>query len=339
MIDSNFQAYLTKQYGDIMSTADKLDTSISKVVPTLLSLDISLGGGIPQGSIVLLTGKSKVGKTTLALQVVANAIEKYESPAFYIRVESTRLDHSLLGTIDNLKRQKMQVIPKDNCETTLNAQQYLTIVSEIFKHHKEAIVVIDSIAALSTDLEMSEEVGSNKDMGGVPKLLSQFFRKTVQVIKQNDGILILLSQFQASMSRFGKTFSEKGGNAIQYYNNAWIVGEYKKLWEIDKDAGRPLGHDAHFKIQQAPLGAPYIPCVLPLRFGSGYDVVLDVIQNAIAMGLIEKAGAWFKIDGEKFQGINRLYKHLKDTGKYVKLDQTIREAVFDDNKNVVEQNG
>ena len=335
MIDDNFLSYLKKQYGDVISSAEELTPlEQKKIVHTLLSLDIALGGGVPQGSIVLLSGRPKIGKTTLALQIVANAIEQYNSPAFYIRVESNRLDKRLINTIDNLKHEKMQIIPKDNCDTLLSAQQFLNIVEEIFKHHKEAIVVLDSIAALSTEVEMTENIGANKEMGsGVPKLLASFFRKTSQIIQQNDGILILLSQFQASMNRFGKSTIEKGGNAIQYHNNTWITAEWSKLWEKDNNAGRPLGHDTHFKVNHAPLGPPYVPCKLPLRFGSGYDRILDVIENAINFNLIEKGGAWYTIDGQKFQGTEKLYKHLKDTGKYVELDHQIRKLMFDDSNN------
>lgn len=334
MVDENFKTYLKKQYGDVMSSAEELTPlEDKKIVPTVLSLDIALGGGIPQGSIVLLSGKPKIGKTTLALQIVANAIEEYSSPAFYIRVESNRLDKRLINTINNLKHKEMQVIPKDNCDSLLTAQQFLSIVEEIFKHHKEAIVVLDSIAALSTEIEMTEDIGSNKDMGGVPKLLASFFRKTSQIIQQNDGILILLSQFQASMSRFGKSTIEKGGNAIQYHNNTWIVAEWSKLWEMDKNAGRPLGHDTHFKVNHAPLGPPYVPCKLPLRFGSGYDRILDVIENAINFNLIDKGGAWYTIDGNKFQGTEKLYRHLKETGKHIELDKKIRQLMFNDSDN------
>ncbi len=335
MVNEDFTIFLKKQYGDIMSSAEELTPlEEKKIIPTLLSLDIALGGGIPQGSIVLLSGRPKIGKTTLALQIVANAIEEYKSPAFYIRVETNRLDKRLTGTIDNLKHKQMQVIPKDNCDTLLSAQQFLNIVEEIFKHHKEAIVVLDSIAALSTEVEMTEDIGANKEMGsGVPKLLASFFRKTSQIIQQNNGILILLSQFQASMNRFGKSTIEKGGNAIQYHNNTWIIAEWSKLWEKDKNAGRPLGHDTHFKVNHAPLGPPYVPCKLPLRFGFGYDRILDVIENAINFNLIEKGGAWYTIDGQKFQGTEKLYRYLKETGKYVELDKQIRQLMFNDSDN------
>ncbi len=330
--------WLKKEFGeDISTTADQIMRETELIIPSLLSLDIALDGGIPQGSMVLLTGKEKVGKSSLALKIVANAMDVYDSPALYLRVEVDRVTGSLLKTIeglDELAAKGMQVVPKKGIDQPLTAQDYLKTAERFIKEVKHGVVVLDTIAALSTQVEMTEDVGANKEMGGAPKLLHSFCRKVQQACFHNCTTLIFISHFQTvrdPMSR--KKTIEKGGLAPKQYCSVWISARWEQLWQASKEDERCLGKDVHFDIKNSALGPPGKPCVLGLRYGKGYDHELDIINQSINWGLIEKAGAWYSYQGEKVQGRDKLIKLIKNKGMIEKLDHQIRKMVIPNSLN------
>lgn len=333
-----WKAWLIKEFGeDISTTADQIMAETELIIPSLLSLDIALDGGIPQGSMVLLTGKEKVGKSSLALKIVANAMDVYDSPALYLRVEVDRVTGSLLKTIeglDELAARGMQVVPKKGIDQPLTAQGYLKTAERFIKEVKHGVVVIDTIAALSTEIEMTEDVGANKDMAGAPKLLHSFCRKVQQACFHNCTTLIFISHFQTvrdPMSR--KKTIEKGGLAPKQYCSVWISAKWEQIWQSSREDERPLGKDVHFDIKNSALGPPGKPCVIPLCYGKGYDYERDVIDQAINWGLIEKGGSWYSYSGEKVQGRDKLIKLVRSKNMIEELDRKIRTMVIPNSLN------
>ncbi len=341
--DESLNAFLTRIHGEgIMATADKVLPPRSRdVLNTPLSLDIALSGGIPDGTICLITGKPKSGKTTLCLELLRNA-QLLNRPSFYINIEK-RCTPALLSTIKGLDPAKLQVIPHQ-IDKLLTAEDYLNIIERIAKTQKKAVVVIDSIAALSTMTEQEEEIGSNKDMAGPAKLLSAFFRRAQQVVDSNDIILIFISQMMTNREPRGPKWMEKGGIAVQYACSVWLKVTWTQQWERNAETNAPDGHDMHITVQSSALGRPLLPCVLPLRYGIGIDVVRDIVTTAENLGLIEKAGAWYSIpmftnddNPPKFQGLARLSNFLvKNPDKLNKLETEIRNIVLPKEKDSVE---
>ncbi len=333
--DESLDAFLTRIHGEgIIATADKaLPISIKDVLNTPLSLDIALNGGIPDGTICLITGKPKTGKTTLCLELLRNA-QTLNRPTFYINIEK-RCTPSLLSTIKGLDPAKLQVIPH-KIDKPLTAEDYLNIIERIAKTQRKAVVVIDSVAALSTMTEQEEDIGSNKDMAGTAKLLSAFFRRAQQIVDSNDVILIFISQMMTNREPRGPKWTEKGGIAIQYACSVWLKVTWTKQWERNPETNAPDGHDMHITIQSSALGRPFLPCVLPLRYGVGIDVVRDIVTTAENLGIIEKAGSWFSIpmfsgdnDPPKFQGLVNLSNFLSDNpDKLKRLESEIRDIVL-----------
>lgn len=337
--DESLDAFLIRMHGEgIIATADEaLPMSTRDVLPTPLSLDIALSGGIPDGTICLITGKPKSGKTTLCLELLRNA-QLLNRPAFYINIEK-RCTPALLSTIKGLDPAKLQIIPH-KIDKPLTAEDYLNIIERISKTQKKAVVVIDSIAALSTMTEQEEQIGSNKDMAGPAKLLSAFFRRAQQIVDSNDIILIFISQMMTNREPRGPKFVEKGGIAVQYACSVWLKITWTQQWERNAETNAPDGHDMHITVQSSALGRPLLPCVLPLRYGTGIDVVKDIVTTAENLGLIEKAGAWYSIpmfadNGEtpKFQGLARLSNFLRDNpDKLEKLEKDVRDIVLPQEK-------
>jgi len=333
--DESLDAFLTRMYGNgIIATADKaLPPSTRDILNTPLSLDIALNGGIPDGTICLITGKQKIGKTTLCLELLRNA-QILNRPTFYINAEK-RCTPSLLSTINGLDPAKLQVVPHQ-IDKPLTAEDYLNIIERIVKTKKKAVIVVDSIAALSTMTEQEEQIGSNKDMAGPAKLLSAFFRRAQQIVDANDVILIFISQMMTNREPRGPKYVEKGGVAIQYACSVWLKVTWSKQWERNEETNAPDGHDMHITIQSSALGRPFLPCKLHLRYGGGIDVTRDIITVAENLGLIKKAGAWYSIpmftdngDPPKFQGLARLSNFLENNiDKLKQLETEIRSIVL-----------
>jgi len=327
--------FLTRMHGEgiIAPASDALPPRSRQVLNTPLSLDIALSGGIPDGTVCLITGKPKSGKTTLCLEILKNA-QLQNRPTFYINIER-RCTPSLLATIKGLDPSKLQVIPH-HVDKPLTAEDYLNIIERISKTEKRAVVVIDSIAALSTMAEQDSEFGSNKDMAGSAKLLSSFFRRTQQIVDSNDIILIFISQIMTNREPMGPKYTEKGGGAIQYACSVWLKVMWTKQWEKNPETNAPDGHDMHITVQSSAMGRPLLPCIIPLRYGIGIDRIRDVLNIAENLGLIDRAGAWYTVpmfkdknEIPKFQGIARLSAFLhQNPEKLIVLEQEIRNTLL-----------
>jgi len=331
----SFEDFLSRQYGKgVLSTASDIVERKREILPTILSLDIALSGGIPFGVTSLISGKPKVGKTSICLQILKNAIDRGK-PAFYFDIER-RCSKSLIQTINGLDASKLNII-KSTEDKILNAEDYLNILERTIKDNKYAVIVVDSLAMLSTMAEQSEDIGSNKDMSGPPKLLSSFFRRTQQIIDNNNIILIFISQLITNRDPNGKKFIEKGGMGIQYATSVWLNCTWAKTWDKDSNTNAPLGQDVQISVVCSALGQPFLPCSVPIRFGFGPDVIKDIVINAENIGLIEKSGSWYILpmfkdeNGEKIklQGINQVCEYLSENiDKSEILDKEIRNMLI-----------
>jgi len=332
-----FDDYVNKNFGnEILLTADKFIDKHREILNTTLSLDIALSGGIPEGKVVLLSGRTKVGKTTLCLTLAANA-QKEGRSVFYFDVER-RCDPSLLDTIDGLDKTKLTLV-RSSCDNLLSAQSWLEILHRAILDNPRSLIIIDSLAALSTLIEQSEDVGSTKDMAGVPELLASFFRKTISAIDNNNCILICLSQLQSNRNPMGPKYSEKGGMAVQYACSVWISFDWVKKWKVESTAIAPAGHDIQATVKCSALGPPHLPAEIPLRYGYGIDKSRDVFIQSENLGFIEKSGAWYKIldfEDTKLHGADAVIKFLNENpDKRDFLENKIRKLMIpckEDNK-------
>lgn len=327
-----FDQWLKREHGtDTLVSASTLVDRKRDILPTILSLDISLSGGIPDGSTCLLSGKPKAGKTSLCLHVLKNAID-LGRPAFYFDIER-RCKAGLLKTVQNLKLDKLNMIREG--ESDFSAEQWLDILERVIKSHPKAVIIVDSIAMLSTLSEQTESIGDRKaDMSGPQKLLSKFFRRMQRTIDSNDIIIIFISQLMTNRDPMSRAkWVEKGGVGIQYAVSVWINVTWTKPWEKNKDTQAPDGHDIMCKIITSPLGKPYLPCAIPLRYGEGLDGPTDIVNHAENLGLVQKNGAWYSIPKfskeDKFHGLDNLRSWLLDNPKsLLELENEIRSIAF-----------
>lgn len=320
-----FEEFISRNYGkDVLVKASDFTEKSRKILKTILSLDIALSGGIPEGTVCLFSGKAKAGKTTLTLEILRNAILA-DKKAFYVDIER-RCKKALLDTISDLDTEKLQFI-----QGSFSAEQWFNIIERTIKDNPGCVIVVDSLAQLSTLSELSEAVGDNKDMAGVPKLVSSFFRKNAQVIDDNNVILVFISQLQTNREPHGKKWIEKGGQAIQYACSVWLNVDYTKAWDKDSDTNAPAGHDIFLKVVSSALGCPFLPCSLPLRYGKGIDKHRDLAIQCENLGLIIKSGSWYEIPAfdKKVQGLDGISDLFRESPEIAqKLEEEVRKTVI-----------
>jgi recombination protein RecA len=303
--------------------ASDLSDNVGRVFPTTISLDIALSGGIPEGSSVLLSGVAKSGKTSLALHYVAKCqLSDPTKKVFFFDVEG-RLRPELLRCIKGLNLANLQVV-RSNEKKILSAEDYLNLVMEALKEHPKCIVILDSVAALCPEGELSSKIGDSKQMAGIATLMYTVFRRVSQVIPVTQSTFIGINHMIANPGK-GKSSFESGGNAQRYQASVWLQAKWVEA--IDK-GDKKIGQIAHFVVMASALGAPGSKVKVPIIFGHGVDEVTDVFRVAVDLGLIEKGGAWYTIPNhpEKVQGEEKCVALIRSDEKiYNHLYNAIRD--------------
>lgn len=285
-------------------SADQLiETSKNrKIIPCTISLDVGLSGGIPLGSTVVVAGKSKAGKTSMCLQYGANAQNLFGSKIFFFNIEG-RMSHQVLSQIQGLKtdQDSLEIImPPAVTDKSGNiightrwyAEQWWDEIGKTIQDNPNSIIIVDSIAKLSSEKEISEDMGY-QDRGARQKLEAQFCRKYGDIVMPNEVTLFLLTQIQANTSGYGPMVQPKVGNAIKHQADAIMFCRKVQMW--DSTDGKPLGHDIFWNIEVSALGGPASDIKVPLRYGYGIDTLQDMIEYSIEWGIIQKKGAWMSL--------------------------------------------
>lgn len=337
------EAMIKEKYGDVIFNADKLFELEGKIIPTTLSLDIALSGGIAEGTITNLASPPKAGKTTLALTIIAQAQQVFKKECFYHDVEG-RVRTALLECIPNLvwteEQEKATGIPrlkiiKSSEDKFLSAQDYLNIIDQIFTKNKGCLQVLDSIAALCSDELHGTELGESKQMMKIPSLMYDFMRKIAQLIPSTKGTLITITHLQSNPTSYGNPLKSVGGNAIEYFASNRLVCYSSQ--EVPKDDNPKVGKDTKFKITAAALGAPSAEAMVYIRYGKGCDNEEDILTISEELGFIERAGAWYSFthgdEKLKFQGRNAVLEHLKANPEHARtLEKNIRTTLLPERK-------
>jgi recombination protein RecA len=322
---------LKKKYGDIFLSADQITQKEKVVIPVSPKLDIGLNGGVPEGSWFIISGKPKLGKSTLALQFCATAQkEEYGARRCYYLDAEGRLEKKILNGIEGLQQDKLTVV-KSSQGNILSSEKFLTIAEQIIKTEPNIILVIDSASAMCSQSEMdSEEIkGTGRNNG--PKLLAEFTRRLANVVPVQNNIVIIIQHMIANTSGYGPSFMEDGGNKICYQSDIKLRGRTFTKWE--DNTKKQIGQIATWDVVHSALGAPGATVEGYIRFGYGIDSIWELIDIATDLDLIEKGGAWFtiKFTGEeiKLQGQNKVWQYLNDNPELCKkLKEEIRRLCY-----------
>ena len=313
---------IEKQFGkgSVMFLGDEESrTDIEAVSTGSLSLDIALGiGGLPRGRVVEIYGPESSGKTTLALHVIAE-MQKLEGTAAFIDAE-----HAL----DPAYAKRLGVDTDDLLISQPDTgEQALEITDMLVRSGGVDIVVIDSVAALTPKAEIEGEMGSSH-MGLQARLMSQALRKLTSNIKKTNTMVIFINQLRMKIGvMFGNPETTTGGNALKFYASVRLdirrIGAIKKGDEV-------LGNETRVKVLKNKVAPPFKKAEFQILYNQGISRESEVIDLGVELGLVEKAGAWYSVDGERIgQGKDNSRDYLKDNSEICqKIEEKIREKLM-----------
>lgn len=271
------------------------------VIPTgVLSFDIALGvGGVPRGRVIEVFGPESGGKTTFALQIIAQAHHGGGDAAFVDAEHALDPAYATALGVD---------IKKLWCSQPDNGEQALEITEALVRTNAFDVIVVDSVAALVPKAELDGEFG-DAQMGLQARLMSQAMRKLVGAVSRSKTCLIFINQLRSKIGVvFGNPEVTTGGNALKFYASVRI--EVRRGAPI-KDGDVVIGSTNKFKVVKNKVAAPFREAEVPLMYGSGYSQVHDLIKLAADFSIVEKSGSWYSYKGERIgQGLENAVAFL-----------------------------
>ena len=312
---------IEKQFGkgSVMRLGDAGTAQQIEAIPTgSLGLDIALGiGGLPRGRVVEIYGPESSGKTTLALQVAAEA-QKLGGAVAFIDAE-----HAL----DPLYARKLGVNIDDLLVSQPDSgEQALEITDMLVRSGAVDVVVIDSVAALTPRAEIEGEMGDSH-MGLHARLMSQAMRKLTANIKRSNTLVIFINQIRMKIGVvFGNPETTTGGNALKFYASMRLdirrIGAIKKGDEV-------IGNQTRVKVVKNKLAPPFRQCEFDILYNEGISKEGELLDIGVAQDIVDKAGAWYSYNKDRIgQGKDNARQFLKDNPDVsAEIEKRIREKI------------
>jgi recombination protein RecA len=328
-MDDNKQKALAAALGQIEKQFGKgsvmrlggsgVDMTMGVISTGSLSLDVALGiGGLPRGRVIEIYGPESSGKTTLALQVVAEA-QKAGGAAAFIDAEHA-LDPSYAGKL-GVNIDELLVSQPDTGE------QALEITDMLVRSGAVDVVVIDSVAALTPKAEIEGDMGDSH-MGLQARLMSQALRKLTGNIKRSNTMVIFINQMRMKIGvMFGNPETTTGGNALKFYASVRL--DIRRIGAI-KRGDEVIGNETRVKVVKNKVAAPFKQCEFEILYGEGSSREGELIDLGVKNGLVEKAGAWYSYNEERIgQGKDNVRIFLKEHPEMAaEIDQRLRAVLL-----------
>jgi recombination protein RecA len=288
--------------GSIMRFGDRQVVEVETISTGSLGLDMALGvGGLPRGRVVEVYGPESSGKTTLALQTVAEAqktggvcgfidAEHALDPA-YARKLGVNLDDLLISQPDN-------------------GEQALEIADTLIRSGSVDVLVIDSVAALTPKAEIEGEMGESRP-GLQARLMSQALRKLTGSISRTKTMVIFINQIRMKIGvMYGSPETTTGGNALKFYASVRL--DIRRVSTL-KDRDDPIGNSVRVKVVKNKVAPPFKQVEFDIMFGEGISKTGELIDLGVKANVVEKSGAWFSYDSQRLgQGRENAKAFLKD---------------------------
>src|SRR5437870_5122412 len=312
---------IEKQFGkgSIMRLGQKGAIKPIDAIPTgAISIDFALGvGGVPRGRVVEIFGPESSGKTTLALQVIAEA-QKLGGLAAFVDAE-----HAL----DAAYAQKLGV-DLDNLLVSQpdNGEQALEIVEVLIRSNGVDVVVVDSVAALVPKAEIEGEMG-DAQMGLQARLMSQALRKLTGAVSKSKTTLIFINQLREKIGvMFGNPETTTGGRALKFYASVRI--DIRRIASI-KDGDQVIGGRTRVKVVKNKVAPPFREAEFDVMYGEGISREGDLLDLAVDRKIVEKSGTWFAFSGERLgQGRENVKQFLKENPATFKaIEEKVRREL------------
>ena len=311
---------IEKQFGKgaVMRLGEGEEPQKVEVIPTgSLGLDIALGcGGLPRGRVVEIYGPESSGKTTLTLHAIAQ-VQAQGGCAAFIDAEHA-LDVSYARKL-GVKIEELLISQPDTGE------QALEIAETLVRSGAVDLVVVDSVAALVPKAEIEGEMG-DAHMGLQARLMSQALRKLTAVVSRNNATVIFINQIRMKIGVvFGNPETTTGGNALKFYCSVRL--DIRRIGAV-KDGDQLVGNRTRVKVVKNKLAPPFREAEFDILYGSGISRPRELIDLGVERGLIEKSGAWFELNGERFgPGRDKAAEALTaNTALAEELERKLRDA-------------
>ena len=304
--------------GTVMRMGDREHVAIPVISTGSLGLDIALGiGGLPRGRICEIYGPESSGKTTLTLQVIAEA-QKLGGTAAFIDAE-----HALDPAYAEKLGVRMDELIMSQPDT---GEQALEVAEMLVRSGAVDVLVIDSVAALTPKAEIEGEMGASH-VGLQARLLSQAMRKLTAAIKQTNSLVIFINQIRMKIGvMFGSPETTTGGNALKFYSSVRL--DIRRIGAV-KDGDEVIGNETRVKVVKNKVSPPFKEAFFDILYGQGISHEGEIIELGVTHKFIDKSGAWYAYNGEKIgQGKDNAREYLKEHPEIAQeIEAKIRAAV------------
>ncbi|GFD67265.1 recombinase RecA [Alteromonas sp. KUL106] len=312
---------IEKQFGKgaIMRLGDNQAMDIEAISTGSLTIDIALGiGGLPCGRVVEIYGPESSGKTTLTLQVIAEAQKKGKTCAF------VDAEHAL----DPVYAEKLGV----NIDELLVSQpdtgeQALEICDMLVRSGAVDVVIVDSVAALTPKAEIEGDMGDSH-VGLQARLMSQALRKLTGNIKRSNTLCIFINQIRMKIGvMFGNPETTTGGNALKFYSSVRL--DIRRIGAV-KEGDEVVGNETRVKVVKNKVAPPFKQAEFMIRYGEGISKEAELIDLGVKQKLVDKAGAWYSYKGDRIgQGKANVMKFLKENPEIAnEIETKIRQELL-----------
>ena len=293
---------IEKQYGkgSIMKLGEHINVDVDAISTGSLAIDACLGvGGLPRGRIIEIYGPESSGKTTLALQAIAEC-QKTGGKCAFIDAEHAidpRYAKNLGVNVDEL------ILSQPD-----SGEQALEITEVLIKSGAIDLIVVDSVAALVPQAELDGEMGDS-NIGLHARLMSKAMRKLAGAMNANNCTTIFINQLREKVGvMFGNPEVTTGGRALKFYSTIRL--EVRKS-EAIKDGQEVIGNKVNVKVAKNKVAPPFKGCQVEIYYGEGISHVSEIVSLGVELGIIDKSGSWFAYKGEKIgQGSEAVRAYL-----------------------------
>ena len=305
--------------GTVMRMGDKERVAMPSISTGSLGLDIALGiGGLPKGRVVEIYGPESSGKTTLTLQVVAEAQKAGGTCAF------VDAEHAL----DPIYAEKLGV----NVDELLVSQpdtgeQALEVTDMLVRSGTIDVLVVDSVAALTPRAEIEGDMGDHH-VGLQARLMSQALRKLTGNIKNANCLVIFINQIRMKIGvMFGNPETTTGGNALKFYSSVRL--DIRRIGAV-KEGDEVVGNETRVKVVKNKVSPPFKQCEFQILYGQGINHLGEIIDLGVKCGLVDKSGAWYAYKGNKIgQGKANSCEYLRENPAIAdEIEQKIRAELM-----------
>ncbi|MDF1629651.1 MAG: recombinase RecA [Alcanivoracaceae bacterium] len=305
-------AQIERQFGkgSVMRMGDQKRERIPAISTGSLGLDVALGiGGLPKGRIVEIYGPESSGKTTLTLSVIAQAQKQGANCAFVDAEHALDPDYAeKLG----VKLDDLIVSQPDTGE------QALEITDMLVRSGAVDVIIVDSVAALVPKAEIEGEMGDSH-VGLQARLMSQALRKITGSVKNANCLVIFINQIRMKIGvMFGNPETTTGGNALKFYASVRL--DIRRIGAV-KQGDEVTGNETRVKVVKNKVAPPFRQAEFQILYGHGINVLGEIVDMGVQLGLIDKSGAWYAYKGDKIgQGKANACDYLKE-------NQSVRDEI------------